>query len=315
MSIIFYLVLALVALLVFAALWTRRLARAAEREVPRPGALQPVEGGVMHYVDTGPRDGRAVVLIHGIGAQLQHFTYGLADLLAEEFRVIAVDRPGCGYSRLDEGDGASLADQARMIDELLARLDVEGAIVVGHSLGGAVALRMALDHPGRLGALALLCPLSAEQTKAPDALKGLQIAIPWLRHFLGATIAVPIAKLTTNKLLAQVFHPENAPPDFLERSGSALGLRPSVFIAACSDMIEVQREMPAQVARYKDELGLPGGILYGAEDAILSPGQHGQAMTEYGLSCELLPDRGHMIPITAVQDCADFIRRVAKSAT
>ncbi len=312
MSVVIYVVLGVAVLVMFGALWTRSLAQGAERGVPQAGTLMPVGGGVMHYVDTGPRDGPVLVLIHGIAGQLQHFTYGMVDLLQGDYRVIALDRPGCGYSQLaNDGDGASLGDQARMIDALLAGLGVERAVVVGHSLGGAVALRMALDCPDRIGALALLCPLTHTQPDAPDALKGLQISTSWVRRLMGATIAVPIGKMTAGKVLGEVFKPEQCPDDFMDRAGAVLGLRPQAFVTACSDMSAVQLEMPAQAARYEGELTIPGGILYGAEDGTLSPDRHGQSMAQYGLSCETLAGRGHMIPISAPEDCAGFIRRVA----
>ncbi len=314
MSVLTNIVLGIVILLLGAMVWTRSLARSATRRVPQPGTLQPVVGGVMHYIDTGPRDATTLVLIHGLGAQLQHFTYGLVDKLKDEYRVIAVDRPGCGYSSLDDGDGASLADQARMIDEMLAKLGVERAVMVGHSMGGAVALRLALDFPERTSALALFGALTLTLEQTPDVLKGLEIKSSRMRRFLGATIAAPLGKLSTNKLLTEAFRPEPILADFQERAGLALALRPSAFIAACSDLFAVQSEMAAQVARYKDELKAPGGVIFGAEDAILPSEHHGQGMTEYGLSCEILPDRGHMTVVTMQEESVDFICRMAAKA-
>ncbi|MBL4749571.1 MAG: alpha/beta hydrolase, partial [Amylibacter sp.] len=54
-----------------------------------------------------------------------------------------------------------------------------------------------------------------------------------------------------------------------------------------------------------------GGILYGADDCLLPPIHHGQSMIAHGLAYEVLEGRGHMIPITAPEECADFIRRMA----
>lgn len=314
MSLVFYIVLVPVLLLAFAALWTRRLALGAKRSVPMSGTLQPVQGGVMHYIDTGPSDATTLVLIHGLGAQLQHFTYGLVDLLRDDFRVIAIDRPGCGYSTLTNGDGASLGDQARMIDEVLASLDVEKAVMVGHSMGGAIALRLAVDFPERTSALALFGALTLPGIEIPEVLKGLQIKPSWLRRFLGATIASPLAKMSTDKLLTAAFHAEPYPKDFADRAGLALTLRPSVYVAACSDLAALEAEMPAQAARYDTELKAPGGILFGSDDAILSGDHHGPRMTAHGLSYELMQDRGHMIFITLPEDAVDFIRRMAAKA-
>ena len=94
------LILALLAAALLAlVLRTRALAAQAERQVPQLGEIVPVPGGAIHVVEMGPEDAPPLVLIHGLSGQLQHFTYALAGLLAGEFRVIALDRPGCGYSR------------------------------------------------------------------------------------------------------------------------------------------------------------------------------------------------------------------------
>lgn len=125
------------------------------------GRVVLVDGGSIHYVEQGPKDGTPVVLIHGLSGQLQHFTYGLSELLAKDFRVIAIDRPGCGYSTRENDEFSCPEAQGRMINEALDMLNVEKPILVGHSLGGSVALAMALDRPDQIGALALICPGNA----------------------------------------------------------------------------------------------------------------------------------------------------------
>ncbi len=312
MTVLIYIAALFALILGGGALWTRVLTGKAMRSVPQVGTVQAVRGGALHYIDTGPRKGGVIVLIHGLAGQLQHYTYGVVDLLGDDFRVIALDRPGCGYSQVDGGGGASLGQQARMIDELLGHLGVERAVIVGHSLGGAVALRMALDGPGRVAGLALLSPLANVLTQTPDTLKGMQISNIWLRRLLAETLAVPMARLATAKVLTQVFDPETCPDDFMVRAGGILGLRPKAFLTTSADMATVQSDMPAQTARYRDELSVPGAILFGDRDSTLSPAQHGQGMEVYGLSCEILPGRGHMIPITAPEACAGFITKTTR---
>ncbi|SFT98497.1 alpha/beta fold hydrolase [Sedimentitalea nanhaiensis] len=315
MSPILWLIVILVlALLALAVLRTRSMARQAERLVPQVGQIQTVRGGSVHYIETGARDAPPVVLIHGLSGQLQHFTYAIADLLADEFRVIAVDRPGCGYSRRDSDDLATPTEQARMIGEALDALGIERPVLVGHSLGGAVALTMALERPEKTGALALLCPATQDQTEVPEVFRGLQIKSPWLRRLIGNTIAVPLAAATKDKVLAIVFAPEPCPEDFMIRGGAVLGMRPQAFVAASADVVGMQSDAARVSARYAAELTVPGGILYGAADAILSPAAHGHTMQAHGLDYETLEARGHMIPITAPADCADFIRRMAARA-
>ncbi len=294
-------------------LWTQRLTRQGQKMVPQLGEITPVNGGSIHYVEKGDPNRPTVVLIHGLSGQLQHFTYAMIDELTSDFHVIALDRPGCGYSTRDSAQYATLPEQGRMIHEFLTAKDIDTALLVGHSLGGAVSLAMALDYPENTSALALLSPLTHPMPDTPAVFKALEIRTEWLRNLIGHTIAVPMARKTAPLVLKDVFAPEPAPSDFLYRAGGALGLRPSAFITASQDVVGVQASIDALSQRY-GTLRVPGAILFGARDPVLSAHQHGATMTNFGLSFEELQDRGHMIVITAPEICAAFIRNTALSA-
>ena len=294
-------------------LWTRHLTRQGLHAVPQLGQIVPVRGGSIHFVEQGDPANPTVVMIHGLSGQLQHFTYALMDNLADEFHVVAVDRPGCGYSTRDAGTLATLPEQARMIHEFLQIRGVEQAVLVGHSLGGAVSLAIALDYPQNTTALALLSPLTQKMPATPPVFKSLEVRTEWLRNLIGHTLAVPLARKTAPLALKDVFAPEPAPVDFLKRAGGALGLRPSAFITASQDVIGAEASIEAQSRRY-GQLQIPGGILFGSEDPVLPPNQQGAPMTQFGLPFEQLEGRGHMIPITAPEACATFIRRIAQAA-
>ena len=241
MSVVSGLLIGLFCLLAVSWLWTRKLAAGAEEAVPPAGQILPVRGGAIHYTDQGPRDGQTVVLIHGLAGNMHNCTYALADELSSDFRVIAIDRPGSGYSTRDHDDLATLPAQAGMIGDFLDKLGIDKPVLVGHSLGGALSLAMALDRKDRIGALALLAPLTAVIPAPPAVFKPL-------------------------------------------------------------------------VVRSANELKVPGGILCGAGDRLVSRDLHGRSMQAYGLQYEELPGRGHMIPVTVPQACADFIRRMAAMA-
>lgn len=315
MSALLSLVIVVLFVLAGCRLWTFQLAASAVKAVPQSGEILPVTGGAIHYTDDGPRDGQPLVLIHGLAGNMHNLTYALVQQLSSDFRVITIDRPGTGYSTRDNDDLAALPAQAGMIGEFLDKLGVEKPVLVGHSLGGALALAMALQHREKIGALALLSPLTAVTPEPPAVFKPLVVRSEFLRRLIGHTIAVPVARLTSNTVVAQVFAPEQAPGDFMVKGGGILGLRPGSFIAASADLYGVMQSLPEQVARYKAELSVPGGVLFGADDRLLSPDRHGRSMEAFGLFCESLPGRGHMIPVTAPEACADFIRRVAKLAS
>jgi pimeloyl-ACP methyl ester carboxylesterase len=117
-----------------------------------------------------------------------------------------------------------------------------------------------------------------------------------------------------DRALRDVCAPEPVPQNLLIGAGINIGMRPEGYVSASADLVGATRSLPAQAARYETELKTPGGILFGADDAILSPELHGHSMEPHGLFCEILPGRGHMIPITAAEECASFIKKVAERA-
>jgi len=103
-----------------------------------------------------------LLLLHGTGAST-HSWRSLAPLLARHAGVITVDLPGHGFSDAARGDGATLGGMARGLGGLLREISARPSVLVGHSAGAAVAVRMALDHPRRhrcvIGLNAALLPL------------------------------------------------------------------------------------------------------------------------------------------------------------
>jgi pyruvate dehydrogenase E2 component (dihydrolipoamide acetyltransferase) len=117
-------------------------------------ASAEVDGLTVRYARRGPDRGVPVLFVHGFGGDLGNWLFNL-DAVAEVAPVIALDLPGHGQStpRLP---GTRLADLARFVVRFLDRLDVERVHLVGHSMGGAIASRIALDHPARVASLALI---------------------------------------------------------------------------------------------------------------------------------------------------------------
>ncbi len=95
--ILLLLLIAVCALVGFAAYTARRV----ETADPPRGRFLELDGCRIHYIDEGA--GPPLFLIHGLGGQLRNFTYALVGRLSDEFRVIAVDRPGSGYSTRPSG--------------------------------------------------------------------------------------------------------------------------------------------------------------------------------------------------------------------
>lgn len=280
-------------------------ARRATAKVPPVGRFVDLDGARLHYVDDG--QGPTIVMIHGLGGQLQNFTYALTGLLTDRFRVISVDRPGSGYSTASGRVQPGLAEQAAILADFIRALNLGKPLVVGHSLGGAVALALALDHPEAVGALALLSPLTHRQDIVPDAFKALVIRSSALRHAVGWTLATPLGKLGRKEGRALVFGPDAVPDDFDTRGGGALTLRPANFYAAASEASAGNADIDRQVALYP-ELAVPVAILFARGDRILDPAVHGTPMLAASPRVSLdWIDGGHMFPVTAPAETAHWI--------
>jgi len=282
--------------------------------LPPQGRLVDVAGTTFHVREQG--SGSPLLLIHGLAGQMRHYTYGVTDRLAQRYRVVTVDRPGSGYSVRSNAMPADISAQAAAIAELARKLQLGRCFVVGHSLGGAIALTLASEHPDCVSGLALVAPLThlPEGGKPPAAFRALTIATPWLRTLFAWTLAIPATIAGGRVVLEQVFGPDPVPRDFATKGGGLLTLRPSHFIAASRDLQAVPLRLPAVVARYP-ELDIPVDILFGRKDRILDWKANGQGLAAKVKGARLkVTDGGHMLPVTNPTLTANFILEAASRA-
>lgn len=114
-----------------------------------------VQGTRLRLLDTGT--GPPVVFVHGLSASLYSWRYQLEPVLAAGYRVIAYDNRGFGWSdRPDHGYGN--AAYGELLAGLLDSLHVSDAVIVGHSMGAAIAGEFALAHGQRVRGLVLMGP-------------------------------------------------------------------------------------------------------------------------------------------------------------
>ena len=297
------------------ALFSQWQGRQAERQVPADGKFVDVDGARLHYVEMGAENvsGPPVVMIHGLGGQIRNFTYAVAERVARHHRVIMVDRPRSGYSTVSAGAEPGIKAQGQLIAKGIEALGIKRPLLVGHSLGGAVSLALALDHPGLVSALALIAPLTQAQGEPPAAFRGLAAgaASKAGRYVVANLVGVPLGKLTAPATLNQIFAPEPAPADFPVRGGGALALRPGNMAAAMFELSCAANEMTAIAARY-GELTLPVAILFAREDHVLDHHLHGERTAREIDRCRLeLVDGGHMLPVTQPDLTAAFIERAS----
>ncbi|MDA0195445.1 MAG: alpha/beta hydrolase [Bacteroidetes bacterium] len=117
-----------------------------------------VEGYTINYADIGADSLPAVVFLHGAPGAWDAFIHFMDDPeLQRVVRMISIDRPGYGQS--DYGDPIiSLSRQSQILKSILDLISGKKIILVGHSLGGPVAARIAMDYPEVVDGLVLVAP-------------------------------------------------------------------------------------------------------------------------------------------------------------
>lgn len=308
------LVFLLVLLAIAAAIHLRAGAREArwEARFPPLGQIIEVDGTRVHAVVRGT--GPDLVLIHGSSGNLRDFTFQLVDRLAEEYRVIAFDRPGLGYTERLHDRGATIAEQAALLQQAAAQLGAERPIVLGQSYGGAVALSWAVTRPEAVSALVLV----ASPTHPWDG------SVPGLYRMnstaLGSALAVPLITALVpqsyiHDQIAAVFGPEAMPEGYDDYVGAELAARRVSLRANARQRIALLDQITAMQPRYGD-LSLPIEMIHGTADTTVGLSIHAERFIKEVPAANLtrLEGVGHLPHQTAPGETVAAIDRAAARA-
>jgi len=292
-------VMIVVGALAVLALITQAGVFAVQRAHPPQGRMIEVSGGTLHVVDIGPRDaGLPIVLLHGASSNLEVMR-PLGERLAKTHRVILIDRPGHGWSTRVSLAASTPGPQARMIEEALQKLGVQGAIFVTHSWSGALGARIALDHPAIVAGLVMLAP-AAYPWPGGVGQYNYAVTTPVIGPLLAHTITLPLGLLLSDSGVRGVFAPQAMPESFLKDSATRLLLRPREFVANARDLVTLRAAMAEQAPRYAG-ITAPITIIAGEADKTVSTHIHSQPLAATAPNTKLivLPGVGHMIQYAA----------------
>ncbi|MBK8197750.1 MAG: alpha/beta hydrolase [Acidobacteria bacterium] len=280
-----------------------------ERDYPATGTVVPVDGHGVHVLRQGST-GPVVLMIHGASANAREFSWTLAPRLAGDMRVLMADRPGHGYSERFEGADELGAQARQMAGVLDALAPGEKAVVVGHSFGGAVALRLALDRPDLVSGLVLLAPVTHDWGSGGTAWYNRLAAPPVLGDVFSQLLPL-VGPTQVRAGISSVFDPAPAPDGYYENSAIGLLFRPPNFQSNARDMTGLRSELGAQSARYP-ELEMPIVVFSGSQDTVISPKLHvGELKKQVAVDLVILPDEGHMPHHGEGAAVAYAIRRLA----
>jgi len=305
-----WIIVALLALvLAGCAVNTHRYVSRVEDRFPPIGKFVEVRGVKAHYIDEG--QGRPVVLIHGATANLRDMKHSLVGPLTQKYRVIAVDRPGHGYSGRPSEAYYDPELQAEFILEVLRILKVEDPIIVGHSWGGAVAAAFAVNHQDEIAGVVTLA----------GATHPWHGGTAWYNTVSTTPVLGPVARNTLIPImgpprleegLASNFAPNEPPEGYLDQVGIELLFRPSQFKANAADSAYLNDELAEQAKRY-DTIRVPMIVLTGDSDTTVGPRIHSVPLSEQAQDAELvmLEGVGHMPHYAARDEVLAAIDRLA----
>jgi len=292
------------------ALLNQLAARKAERDNPPLGRFVTIDGCRLHYLEQGAGD--PLVLLHGNGSMIEDFTSsGLMNLAAEQYRVIAIDRPGYGHSDRPRSTIWTADRQADLIYKALQHLNISRAIVLGHSWGASVAVALALKHPDLVSGLVLASGYYYPTPRVDTiALSG--PAVPVIGDVVRFTIAPLWARLVWPGMLRKIFGPRPVPIKFAEAFPREMALRPSQIRAAAAESALM---VPAALSHCDDyaALKMPVTIIAGEDDRLIETTEQSARLHRDVVQSEFgnLAGEGHMIQQTATASVMAAIKSTA----
>jgi len=230
-------------------------------DIPYPSDTKTVtlpSGIEIAYLDRGEGP-YTLLFIHGLGANLKAWQKNV-DSLSRHYRCIALDLPG--YGKSGKGDYPyGMAFFAGEVRAFCDRLDLRNVVPVGHSMGGQVALTMALTDTSRLAGLALLAPAGIETFSAAAA--------GWLKTVYNPALIqnTPPEQIRKNFLLNFYRWPDDAEFMYDDR----LFLRETAEYEAWCQMLPqcVAGMLDEPVFEKLEQVALPTLILFGENDALI----------------------------------------------
>jgi pyruvate dehydrogenase E2 component (dihydrolipoyllysine-residue acetyltransferase) len=268
-------------------------AHAAEAAVaaPEPETIE-AGGWRFRYLALGEGEGPPIVFLHGFGGDLNNWQFN-QEALAASRATYAVDLPGHGGSSKDLGAGhVHVGALAAAVVEFLDAKGIARAHLVGHSLGGAVALDLALNHAGRVASATLICTAGL----------GPEINMAYIDGFMQAK---------RRKQLQPVLEMLVADPAMISREmiEDVLKFKRLDGVEAAlnriiDDSFEGGRQALELTGRLS-ELTVPVQVIWGRQDRII-PSSHAGGLPAT-IEVHVFDDAGHMVHMEKAAEVTQLI--------
>ena len=247
-----------------------------DKRYPPIGSFIEVNGTRLHYVDEGPKDAPAVLLIHGASSNMRDMLIPARKSLGGKYRLIAVDRPGHGWS--ERGLFSATPDaQARTLADFLDAIKVDRAVVFGHSFGSVLATAMAVERPEKVLGLLVASPATHPWPSGKTNWYNHFARVPVIGWLFTRTLALPAGLGRIAPATDCVFAPNQVPATYLNDAGIELVMVPRRFMNNSEDLTGLHAHATAFQQRYK-EIKAPTIVITGDHDTVVSPKIHAQQL-------------------------------------
>jgi pyruvate dehydrogenase E2 component (dihydrolipoamide acetyltransferase) len=258
--------------------------------------LQPhiIEAGGrrIRYLEMGDGQRAPVVFIHGFGGDLNNWLFS-QPVLAQTGPAYSIDLPGHGQST-KQVDGGTVEFLAAAVFAWFEALEIGIAHLVGHSLGGAIAIELASSRPQCVKSLTLIAPVGLGPEINFDYIQGFIRANrhKQLRPIVEQLFADP--SLVRRKMLDDVINFKR-----IDGAVEALG--------TIADTVFHDGRQSVNLAPRLSELAMPVQVIWGEEDRII-PAAHLNVVPR-SVAVHLIPKAAHMVHMEKAEDVNVFIQK------
>ena len=250
------------------------------------GKFIRIDSQKIHFIDAG--SGIPLVFIHGFGSSIYSWRKNLGPI-SKHHRVCAPDLPGFGYSDKPLDAAYTIEAYADFVIRFMDKLRINQAVIVGHSLGGGIALVTSLKYPSRVKALILL---DAEAYPITPPLMLKVAKLPVLRSIIHRAIGEWVIRISlkrsfydhsliTDRLVDEYYRP------FLTENGKAAPIK----VLQAMDF-ELLRELPKRYRNIRKKTL----IIWGREDRISRVHLARKLKRDLPFSkLMIIPDSGHLV--------------------
>ena len=246
----------------------------------------------MHYIDIGK--GEPVVLIHGFADSTYSWHENIQTLLENGFRLIIVDQPGLGLSEIPPKPYVySVENQSREVLKLTEHLQLKRFYLIGHSMGGSIALYITLNYPHKVRRAIVIDP---DCYYPPDRL----FASP---EMIKMGSLVDTRRIVRRALKNAFYDPDKIDNIIIEEYAKPMN-KPGYFEMLSSLRSDYYSPEFNQMTQHYGQITTSMLIIWGANDKLV-PSDYGKKLNEliHGSEFRILNNCGH----NSHQECKDIV--------